>query len=39
MKLLDANSWKEAKDKGMVRLEGKDYVVQDKDVIEFKIGP
>ena len=31
-------AWKEAKDKGKVRLEGKDYIVQDKDVIEFKVG-
>jgi len=30
--------WKSAKEKGLIRLEGKDYVVQDKDVIEFKIG-
>ena len=38
VKLLAVISWKEAKDKGLVRLEGKDYVVQDKDVIEFIIG-
>ena len=31
-------AWKEAKDKGKVKLEGKDYFVQDKDVIEFKVG-
>lgn len=36
--LLSANGWKEAKDKGKVRLEGKDYIVQNRDVIEFKIG-
>lgn len=30
--------WREVREKGLVRLEGKDYVVQDKDVIEFKIG-
>lgn len=36
--LLDIGSWKEAKDKGKVRLEGKDYAVQDNDVVEFKVG-
>lgn len=36
--LLRAGGWKEAKEKGQVRLEGKDYFVQDRDVIEFKIG-
>ncbi len=32
------NGWKGARDKGRARLEGRDYVVQDGDVIEFKIG-
>jgi ribosome-binding ATPase YchF (GTP1/OBG family) len=36
--LLNAGSWKQAKEKGKVRLEGKDYAVKDKDVIEFKVG-
>ena len=36
--LLHAGGWKEAKDKGKIRLEGRDYIVQDKDVIEFKVG-
>jgi ribosome-binding ATPase len=36
--LLDAGSWKNAKDKGLVRLEGRDYKVCNKDVIEFKVG-
>lgn len=36
-RLLEAGSWKEAKEKGWVRLEGRDYVVADKDVIEFKV--
>ncbi|MCJ7805692.1 YchF family ATPase [Patescibacteria group bacterium] len=36
--LLLTGSWKEAKEKGKVRLEGRDYIVQDGDVIEFKIG-
>jgi len=34
--LLGLGGWKEAKEKGMVRLEGRDYLVQDMDVIEFK---
>ena len=36
-KLLDAGSWSKAKELGTLRLEGKEYVVQDGDVIEFKI--
>lgn len=36
--LLKFENWKEAKEKGKVKLEGKDYVVQEKDVIEFKVG-
>ncbi len=36
-KLLDAESWSKAKELGTLRLEGKEYVVQDGDVIEFKI--
>jgi GTP-binding protein YchF len=34
--LLDIGSWTKAKDLGKVRLEGKDYVVRDGDVIEFR---
>ena len=37
-KLLEMKGWKEAKEKGKIRLEGRDYVVQDGDVIEFKVG-
>lgn len=36
--LLSAGGWKEAKEKGKVRLEGKDYIMQEGDVVEFKIG-
>lgn len=32
------SGWKNARDKGLVRSEGKDYIVRDGDVIEFKIG-
>ena len=36
--LLELGGWKKAKEKGKVRLEGKDYPVRNKDVIEFKVG-
>jgi ribosome-binding ATPase YchF (GTP1/OBG family) len=35
-KLLEAGSWQNAKQKGLIRLEGKDYLVQDGDVILIK---
>ncbi len=35
--LLDAGSYGEARSKGKVRTEGKEYIVRDGDVIEFKI--
>lgn len=34
--LLDCKTYSGAKDKGLVRLEGKEYVVQDGDVILFR---
>jgi len=36
-KLIDAGSYATAREKGIVGTEGKDYVVKDGDVIEFKI--
>jgi len=36
-KLLEAGSWGKARELGTLRTEGKEYVVQDGDVIEFKI--
>jgi GTP-binding protein YchF len=36
-KLIEAGSLGQAVEKGLVRTEGKDYIVQDGDVIEFKI--
>jgi len=36
-KLLEIGSWSKARELGKLRLEGKEYVVQDGDVIEFKI--
>ncbi len=34
--LLQAGSWHAAKERGKVRVEGKDYLVEDGDVIEFR---
>ncbi len=36
-KLLEAGSWGKARELGWLRTEGKKYVVQDGDVVEFKI--
>ncbi len=36
-KLLEAGSYGNAREKGLVRTEGKEYIVKDGDVIEFKI--
>lgn len=36
-KLLEAGSYASAREKGWVRTEGKEYVVQDGDIVEFKI--
>ena len=36
-KLIEAGSWAKARGKGLLQTVGKDYVVQDGDVIEFKI--
>lgn len=35
---VELNGWKGAAEKGKVRLEGKDYVMQEGDVVEFMIG-
>ena len=37
-KLLEAGTWASARDKGWIRSEGKEYTVQDGDVMEFKHG-
>ena len=34
--LLDCGSYAKAREKGLVRMEGKDYVVLDGDVILFR---
>lgn len=36
-KLIESGSWKEARELGWLKIHGKEYVVQDGDVIEFKI--
>lgn len=36
-KLVEAGSWVKAKELGLIKTAGKDYVVQDGDIIEFKI--
>jgi len=36
-KLLEAGSYAAAREKGWVRTEGKEYIVKDGDVVEFKI--
>ncbi|MBI3088918.1 MAG: DUF933 domain-containing protein, partial [Candidatus Colwellbacteria bacterium] len=37
-KLTEIGSWNEAKHKGLIRLEGKDYETQEGDVMEVKHG-
>ena len=36
-KLVEAKSWSEARERGWLQIVGKDYIVKDGDVIEFKI--
>ena len=36
-KLIESGGWKEAREKGLIQTVGKDYLVKDGDVIEFKI--
>ena len=35
---VESGGWKKCREKGKVRSEGRDYIVRDGDVIEFKIG-
>ena len=37
-KFIKAPGWKASREKGYVRSEGRDYIMQDGDVVEFKIG-
>jgi ribosome-binding ATPase YchF (GTP1/OBG family) len=34
--LLEVGSWSKARDAGTLRVEGKDYVAEDGDVMEFR---
>lgn len=36
-KLLESGSYAHAREKGLLRTEGKDYIVKDGDVVEFRI--
>ena len=36
-KLIEAGSFGAAREKGLIRTEGKEYIVKDGDVMEFKI--
>jgi len=36
-KFIEAGSWSKAKEKGWVNVVGRDYLVEDGDIIEFKI--
>lgn len=38
-KLLEAGSYPQSRDKGWLRVEGKEYVVQDGDVVHFRFSP
>lgn len=35
--LIEASSWSDARERGQIKTVGRDYLVQDGDVIEFKI--
>lgn len=35
---VSLNGWKNSRENGKARLEGRDYIMQDGDVVEFKIG-
>ena len=34
--LLKTGSWTQAREKGLLRTEGKEYIIRDGDVVEFK---
>jgi len=36
-KLIETGAWTKAKEQGLIKTVGKDYIIQDGDIIEFKI--
>ncbi len=38
-KLLEAGGYSQARDKGWLRVEGKEYIIQDGDVVHFRFTP
>lgn len=36
-KLVESGSWQKARERGLLKIVGKDYLVEDGDIIEFKI--
>lgn len=36
--LVECGGWSGAREKGKVRMEGKEYIVQDGDIMLFKFG-
>lgn len=36
-KLVEAGNWPKAREKGWIKIAGKDYIIQDGDVVEIKI--
>jgi hypothetical protein len=36
-KLVEAESWTKSRELGLIKTAGKDYIVEDGDIIEFKI--
>ncbi|VVA43762.1 Ribosome-binding ATPase YchF (fragment) [Candidatus Roizmanbacteria bacterium] len=37
-KFIDAGGWVKAREQGLVQITGKDYIMKDGEVVEFKIG-
>ena len=36
-KLIGSGSWRRAKESGLIQIVGRDYIIQDGDIVEFKI--
>jgi hypothetical protein len=37
--LMAASSFQAARDKGLLRLEGRDYIIQDGDIVHIRFSP